>query len=97
MCHLDQLIAYALKSYEEIEDDLGEWLPSENEMSCQMSEDIPKVNEESMVTEDENSKGLVISSEPTIAENPVSSQESGGGTRRYPQRSRRALVRLTYP
>ena len=90
MCHLDQLIAYALKSYEEIEDDLGEWLPSENEMSCQMSEDIPKVSE------DENSKGLVISSEPTIAENLVSYQESGGGIRRYPQRSRRAPVRLTY-
>ena len=97
MCHLDQLIASAEKPYEEIEDDLGEWLPSGNsETSCRMSEDSPKVNEDSTVTEDQNSEGLDISSEPTIAEKPVSSQESGGETRRYPQRSRRTPERLTY-
>ena len=48
MCHLDQLIASAEKPYEEIEDDLGEWLPTKGE---------------STVSEDQNSEGLDISSQ----------------------------------
>ena len=94
MCHLDQLIMSAEKRLEtEREEDVAdEYMvnaPLEDiNTSCGMGEDLDpesRLHEESTATATgQNSEQLDIFRESPVAEEQVLSQESSGGSRRYP-------------